>query len=80
MKRVAVAFAYLIGAFFVARAFVEVVTVHWGDAASYRNDWGGPTLVGVLAVHGVPGLIAAGLMLRALLRRRSQHPEGQIGI
>jgi hypothetical protein len=29
----------------------ELATVVDGDASSYRNDWGGPNLSGVLGVH-----------------------------
>ena len=63
MKTVGVVFAYLVGAFFVVRAIVELVTIDYGDAASYEDDWGGPSLVGVLAVHCLPGVICLALMI-----------------
>jgi hypothetical protein len=65
MKAIAIVFAYLVGAFFVVRAIVELVTIDYGDASSYEDDWGGPTLVGVLVVHCLPGVIAATLSCRA---------------
>ena len=63
MKRFGIALAYIIGAYFVVRAAVEVVTIDYGDPSSYEKDWGGPSLVGVLAVHCIPGVIALALML-----------------
>lgn len=64
-------FAVLLAAYLVGRAGVELVTIHYDDAASYRADWGGPSLVGVLAVHAGPGLAVltyCGLQIRSWLR------------
>ena len=47
----------VLGAYFVARAVAELLMVHYNDPASYRPDWGGPSLAGVLAVHAGPGLV-----------------------
>jgi hypothetical protein len=63
MKTVRVVFAYLVGMYLVVRAIVELVTIDYGDAASYEDDWGGPSLAGVLAVHCLPGVIAVSLMI-----------------
>ena len=71
MKAALIALAVVIGTYFVVRAAVELVTVDYGDPASYRDDWGGPSLVGVLAVHCLPGLIA--LLLMAWGWRRLRH-------
>jgi hypothetical protein len=68
MKAIAIVFAYLVGVFFVGRAIVELVTIDYGDASSYEEDWGGPSLIGVLAVHCLPGVIAAALMIWGALR------------
>jgi hypothetical protein len=70
MKAIAIDFAYLVGAFFIVRAIVELVTINHGDGSSYEDDWGGPSLVGVLAVHCLPGVIAAALMIWGALRLR----------
>jgi hypothetical protein len=70
MKAIAIVFAYLVGVFFVGRAIVELVTIDYGDASSYEDDWGGPSLIGVLAVHCLPGVIAAALMIRGARRLR----------
>jgi len=70
MKTAAIGLAYLVGVYFVVRAIVELVTIDYGDASSYEDDWGGPTLIGVLAVHCLPGVIALGLMLWGVRRLR----------
>jgi hypothetical protein len=59
----------VVGAFLVARAAVEVVSVDSGRPATYRNDWGGPSYAGVLLVHAGPGLLVL-LSLAVLLWRR----------
>ncbi len=41
---------YLLG-----RGVAEFFVIHYSDPASYRNDWGGPSLAGVFAVHSGPG-------------------------
>jgi hypothetical protein len=70
MKLAAIVVAYIAGAYFVVRAVVEFATIDYGDAASYRDDWGGPSLVGVLAVHCLPGVIALVAMIWGLRRLR----------
>jgi uncharacterized membrane protein len=62
----------LVGLFFVARAVAEVLTVHPGQPASYRDDWGGPIYAGVLLVHAGPGLLVLGLAALWSLRRRAR--------
>jgi hypothetical protein len=62
MKRAAVIAAMVVGLYLTGRAVAEFFVLHWGDAASYRNDWGGPSLAGVLAVHCLPGLILPGYL------------------
>jgi hypothetical protein len=46
MKNVAIVLAYLVGAYLVVRAVVELAAIDYGDSTSYEDDWGGPTLVG----------------------------------
>ena len=60
------------GIFLVVRAVVEVVAVDPGEPSTYRDDWGGPTYVGVLLVHAGPGLLVVGLVALALWRRRDR--------
>jgi hypothetical protein len=75
MRITGIAIAYVVGAYLVVRAIVELVTIDYGDPASYENDWGGPSLAGVLAVHCVPGTVALVLMLWGVrrLRRPTVH-------
>lgn len=68
MRRSLSALAWIVGGYFVVRAIAEPFVIDFSDPASYASDWGGPSLVGVLAVHMVPGVIAAALMLRTLRR------------
>jgi len=63
--------AHIIGAYFVVRAAVELITLDYGNPSSYRDDWGGPSLPGVLAVHCLPGVIALGLMVSRWRRLRN---------
>lgn len=60
---------WIIGVYLVARAVAEPFVIDMADPATYRHDWGGPHLAGVLAVHCGPGIVAAALMARAGLRR-----------
>ena len=64
----------LIAAFLVGRAVAEVAGVDPSDPASYRDDWGGPTYLGVLAVHAGPGFVVLAVLvwwwLRAARSRR----------
>jgi hypothetical protein len=64
----------VLAAYLVARGIAEFFIVTYGDPASYRNDWGGPGLAGVFAVHSGPGLavlIGAGTYL--IRRHRRGH-------
>jgi hypothetical protein len=68
----------LLAIYLVGRGITEFFTVHYSDPASYRNDWGGPSLAGVFAVHSAPGvaiLITAGLYLRRRWSRWRQKPS-----
>jgi hypothetical protein len=55
--------------YLAGRGVAEFFIVHYNDPASYRNDWGGPSLAGVFAVHTGPAVaIVAGTVI--YLRRR----------
>lgn len=60
----------VIGVYLVLRAAVEPFLVDFGDPSDYAADWGGPSLIGVLAVHMVPGIISA-VLLALWWRRRT---------
>lgn len=59
--------AGLIAVYAVARGIVELFAINYSSPATYRNNWGGPSLAGVLAVHSGPALaimIGAAIYLR----------------
>ena len=55
-KVIGLAAGGVLAAFLVGRGAAEFFIVHYGDPASYRNAWGGPSLVGVFAVHSGPAV------------------------
>jgi hypothetical protein len=69
MRRVFIALGVIVGIFFIVRAVVELLTINYSDPSSHADDWGGPSLAGVLFVHCVLGLIAA-IWIGVFLRRR----------
>jgi hypothetical protein len=70
MRRAAFILGAVVAAFLIIRAIVEVLTIHYSDPTSYEHDWGGPSLIGVLFVHCLPGVLAAVAVV--LLIRRSR--------
>jgi hypothetical protein len=77
MKRIGIVFLWILGAYLIGRAAVEPFVIDMSDPATYHLDWGGPHLIGVLAVHMGPGIIAAALMARAVVLRISgRRPRG----
>jgi hypothetical protein len=73
MKRWGVGLLWLVGLYFVVRALAEPFVITMNDPATYRHDWGGPHLAGVLLVHCGPGVVAAALMAWRLMRRSSKR-------
>lgn len=74
MRKIGIALALVVGAFFIVRAVVELLTIDYSNPSSYADDWGGPSLVGVLLVHVGPGILAL-LMIVAFWRRsRTRTP------
>jgi predicted transporter len=76
LRKVVAGLTILLGVYFVVRAVVELFVIDVNDPASYRNDWGGPSLVGVLAIHCGPGLLALIAFCIFLLRRRRVAAQG----
>jgi hypothetical protein len=70
MRKAAVAVGLVVGLYFIGRAVAEPFVIDMSDPASYREDWGGPSLFGVLLVHMGPGVVAAVAITMALIRRR----------
>jgi hypothetical protein len=71
MRKVVIAVGLALGLYLIVRAVAEPFVIDMSDPATYRNDWGGPSLLGVLLVHCGPGLVAAVAIATALIRRRS---------
>ncbi|MER7891239.1 hypothetical protein ABTX15_15580 [Micromonospora sp. NPDC094482] len=69
MRRTASVIGLVVGLYLVARALVEPFVIDMTDPATYRNDWGGPSLLGVLLVHCGPGVLS-GILIAVVLRRR----------
>ena len=62
--------AVVLGAYLVVRGAAEFVVVDVTDPATYRHDWGGPSLAGVLAVHVGPGVLIAGWCAYRIVTRK----------
>ena len=73
MRKAAIVVGLAVGLYLIVRAVAEPFVIDLSDPASYRNDWGGPGLFGVLLVHCGPGVVAAVVIAMALLRRRSSR-------
>jgi hypothetical protein len=77
MRKVAWGTGIVLGLFFLVRAIAELVVIDFSDPATYRDDWGGPSLVGVLLVHCGPGLLVAALAAVVFVRRSRRR--GRLG-
>jgi hypothetical protein len=79
-KVIGLAAGGVLAAFLVGRGAAEFFIVHYGDPASYRNAWGGPSLAGVFAVHSGPAVAillgAGGYLIRRHRARRG--PSGRV--
>lgn len=74
MKRVLWLIAFVVGGYFIVRAMMEPFVIDFSDPSSYENDWGGPSLFGVLLVHMGPGVLAAALLIYGL-RKSNKRSE-----
>jgi len=63
MRAVLYVIGGVLGAYLVARAVAEPFIIDVGDPATYANNWGGPSLPGVLAVHCGPGALVLAVAL-----------------
>ena len=70
------ALAVIVGYLFVGRGIGELFMIDYHDPSSYRNDWGGPSLAGVLAVHSGPAVLVLGATFVWLIRRRRTPAKG----
>ncbi|SIR63995.1 hypothetical protein SAMN05445060_0192 [Williamsia sterculiae] len=71
IRRIATVALVVFCLYLVGRAVAEPFTI--GD--DYRLDWGGPSMVGVLVVHMLPG-VASLLILGWMVRRRARSWRG----
>jgi hypothetical protein len=79
LRRAGLVLAVILGLYLVARAVAEPFVIDFADPATYRLDWGGPSLPGVLLVHCGPGVVAATLMVRGVRRRlRTRRPAATV--
>ena len=75
MRKAAWIAGIILGLYLIARAVAELFVVDMTNPAAYRNDWGGPSLIGVLTVHCGPGLLAGAAIAAVLVRRRARSSE-----
>jgi hypothetical protein len=54
------------------RGVAEPLVIDVNDPETYRADWGGPSLIGVLAVHSGPALVIVAGAVVWFVRRRSR--------
>jgi hypothetical protein len=71
MRKAASVVGLVLGLYLMVRAIAEPFVIDMSDPATYRNDWGGPSLLGVLLVHCGPGVMAAVVITVVLVGRRS---------
>ena len=79
MRRALFIVGAVLAAFLIVRAIVEVLTLHYSDPASYQHDWGGPSVIGVLLVHCLPGIIAAIAAVYVIRTTRAKGPADASG-
>ena len=77
LRNVVTTLAVILAVFLIIRAIVELFVIDFSDPSSYASDWGGPSLVGVLIVHCLPGVLAAiGLVVWWRRRRAEDGNDG----
>jgi hypothetical protein len=60
----------IVAIYLVVRGIAEPFLIDVTDPESYRSDWGGPSLIGVLAVHSGPALVIVTAATVWFVRRR----------
>jgi hypothetical protein len=63
----------IIAVYLVIRGIAELFIISYHDPAAYRHDWGGPSLIGVLAVHSGPALLILVAAFVWIRRRKASH-------
>ena len=73
-------FLLVLAVYLVGRGVVEIFILDPSRPETYRQDWGGPHYVGVLAVHSGPGVVVLALAARRLRQRsRRSRSTGHLG-
>lgn len=78
MKKALGVLGTVLGLYLIGRALAEPFVL-LNNPTSYSDDWGGPSLAGVLLVHCGPGVVSAVLIGRAVSawwRRRTRAAVG----
>jgi hypothetical protein len=70
--RVLVGIGLILAIYLVVRGIAEPLVIDVNDPDSYRSDWGGPSLIGVLAVHSGPALVILTAAVGGFVRRRGR--------
>jgi hypothetical protein len=84
-RKAAAVVGLILGLYLIIRAVAEPFVIDMSNPATYRSDWGGPSLIGVLFVHCGPGVMAAIVIAMVVIRRRSprrsqpEQPSGRAG-
>jgi hypothetical protein len=74
-ERVLVGLGLTVAIYLVVRGIAELFLIDINDPDSYRSDWGGPSLIGVLAVHSGPALVVVTAAVVWFVRRRGRYPS-----
>jgi len=72
-RRVLVGLGLVFAIYLVVRGIAEPFVIDVNDPDSYRSDWGGPSLIGVLAVHAGPALVIVIAAVVWFVRRRGRY-------
>lgn len=67
MRYLGLALGGTLAAYLVIRGVGELWLIDFDQPDTYRNDWGGPSLVGVLTVHTGPAVV---IVIASLVRLR----------
>lgn len=72
-KRIFVGLGLTAATYLVVRGIAEPFLIDVNHPDSYRSDWGGPSLIGVLAVHSGPALAIVTAAVVWYVRRRGRY-------
>lgn len=72
MKKIVATLGFLAGLYLIFRAAMEPFDIDMSNPAAYQNDWGGPSLFGVLLAHMGPGVVCLVLFVVLAVRRRKR--------